>query len=195
MKSSRYKIVIIEPSDVLAEGLRSLLSEENFSVISVYKSVADFSNGFLGRADAVLIDTVCLRPEEQNRPQEISGVSKISVIAVNRGDYPEQELRFYDASVNIFEGREKIARCLLSTLESEETVPQYERNELSEREKEILVEVARGKTNKEIASELNLSVHTVMTHRKNISHKTGITSISGLTVYAIINKLVDLSQL
>ncbi|MBO6222503.1 MAG: hypothetical protein J6N56_01810 [Bacteroidales bacterium] len=49
--------------------------------------------------------------------------------------------------------------------------------------------------NKEIADKLNLSVHTVTTHRKNISKKTGINSISGLTVYAIINKLIVLNDL
>ena len=66
---------------------------------------------------------------------------------------------------------------------------------LSEREKDIVAEVAKGLTNKEIADKLNLSIHTVTTHRKNISRKTVINSISGITVYAIINKLVDLNDL
>ena len=66
---------------------------------------------------------------------------------------------------------------------------------LSEREKEIVAEVAKGLTNKEIADRLHLSIHTVTTHRKNISHKTGINSISGITVYAIINHLVDINDL
>lgn len=69
------------------------------------------------------------------------------------------------------------------------------RNTLSQREKDIVIEVAKGLTNKEIADRLHLSVHTVTTHRKNISRKTGINSISGLTVYAIINKLVNLNEL
>lgn len=68
-------------------------------------------------------------------------------------------------------------------------------NSLSDREKEIIAEVAKGLTNKEIADKLNISIHTVTTHRKNISRKTGINSISGITVYAIINKLVDLNDL
>ena len=66
---------------------------------------------------------------------------------------------------------------------------------LSEREKDIVREVAKGLTNKEIADRLILSIHTVTTHRKNISRKTGINSISGLTVYAIINHIVDISDL
>ena len=67
--------------------------------------------------------------------------------------------------------------------------------QLSQREKEILAAVAQGKTNKEIAGQFNLSVFTVTTHRKNISKKTGINSISGLTVYAIINKLIEINSL
>ena len=68
-------------------------------------------------------------------------------------------------------------------------------HELSERERDVLILVARGLTNKEIASELNISPHTVISHRKNIVHKTGIRSVAGLTVYAVLNKLIDSEQL
>ncbi len=58
---------------------------------------------------------------------------------------------------------------------------------LSDREKQIITEVARGLTNKEIADKLFISVFTVTTHRKNISRKLGIKSIAGLTAYALMN--------
>ncbi len=66
---------------------------------------------------------------------------------------------------------------------------------LSSREKDIVVCVARGLSNKEIADQLNLSVHTVATHRRNISSKLQIHSTAGLTIYAIANKLVDLKDI
>ncbi|MGN0187468.1 MAG: LuxR C-terminal-related transcriptional regulator [Paludibacteraceae bacterium] len=66
---------------------------------------------------------------------------------------------------------------------------------LSDREKEILVEVVNGLSNKEIAEKLFISVHTVITHRKNISRKLNIHSSAGLTIYAIANKLIDLKAL
>jgi DNA-binding CsgD family transcriptional regulator len=70
--------------------------------------------------------------------------------------------------------------------------PQHETNrEISQREREVLRLVALGFTNKEIAGKLFISSHTVITHRKNISAKLGIKTIAGLTVYAIIHKLVD----
>lgn len=63
--------------------------------------------------------------------------------------------------------------------------------EISDREKEVLQLVALGMTNKEIADKLFISSHTVITHRKNITSKLGIKTIAGLTVYAIIHKLID----
>ncbi|MCG8307851.1 MAG: helix-turn-helix transcriptional regulator [Cytophagales bacterium] len=66
---------------------------------------------------------------------------------------------------------------------------------LTEREIEVVKLVAFGKTNKEIAKELCISIHTVISHRKNITEKLGIKSISGLTVYAILNNLIDASSI
>ncbi len=66
---------------------------------------------------------------------------------------------------------------------------------LSSREKEIIVCVVRGLTNKEIADELCISTHTVITHRRNIASKLQIHSAAGLTIYAIVNKLVELSEI
>ena len=62
---------------------------------------------------------------------------------------------------------------------------------LSQREKEIIICIARGMSNKEIADRLCISVHTVTTHRRNICAKLEIHSPAGLTIYAILNGLID----
>lgn len=67
-------------------------------------------------------------------------------------------------------------------------------NLLSEREKEIVCCVAKGMSNKAIADELCLSVHTITTHRRNISSKLDIHSAAGLTIFAILHHLVDLKD-
>lgn len=72
-------------------------------------------------------------------------------------------------------------------------LPQTE--ELSEREKDVLIQVVKGLSNKEIADVLCISTHTVISHRKNIAHKLNIHSTAGLTIYAIVNKLVDINTL
>lgn len=65
---------------------------------------------------------------------------------------------------------------------------------LSDREKDIVREVAKGKSNKEIAFDLCISIHTVATHRRNICNKLGIHSSAGLVIYAIINNLVNIDD-
>ena len=66
---------------------------------------------------------------------------------------------------------------------------------LSRREEGVLKLVAKGLLNKEIADALNISVNTVITHRKNITRKTGIRTVPGLTAYAILNGLVDINSI
>ncbi|MEG0519066.1 MAG: helix-turn-helix transcriptional regulator [Bacteroidales bacterium] len=66
---------------------------------------------------------------------------------------------------------------------------------LSDREREILIYIVHGMTNKEIAAKLFLSTHTVNTHRRNIISKLQIHSPAGLTIYAIVNKLVELEDI
>ncbi|MGL5956984.1 MAG: response regulator transcription factor [Phocaeicola sp.] len=67
--------------------------------------------------------------------------------------------------------------------------------ELSSRESEVLVLLTKGMINKEIAEKLNISLTTVITHRKNITEKLGIKSVSGLTIYAIMNGYVEADQI
>jgi len=63
-------------------------------------------------------------------------------------------------------------------------------DDISDRERDVLRLVAQGFTNKEIADRLFISSHTVITHRKNITAKLGIKTIAGLTMYALINRLI-----
>lgn len=104
-------------------------------------------------------------------------------------------LKDYDESVNIFDDIEIINRKLLGIMHfSDDEIDTSEQEPLSIREKEIICFVVKGMTNKEIAESLFLSIHTVMTHRRNIAKKLQIHSPAGLTIYAIVNKLVDISD-
>ena len=66
---------------------------------------------------------------------------------------------------------------------------------LSERERDVIVALVQGMSNKEIAEHLFISVNTVITHRRNIARKLQIHSPAGLTIYAIVNGLVDISNI
>jgi DNA-binding NarL/FixJ family response regulator len=78
--------------------------------------------------------------------------------------------------------------------EKEQEPKGIEFSTLSEREIEVLKAIALGLPNKLIADKLCISVHTVVTHRKNITNKLGIKSISGLTVYALLNKIIQADE-
>jgi regulator of cell morphogenesis and NO signaling len=88
-----------------------------------------------------------------------------------------------------------VNRRMHTDLESRFDTPGVKGEELSAREKEILVCVAKGMLNKEIADAENISIHTVITHRKNITRKTGIKTVAGLTVYALLNNLIDINTI
>ena len=110
----------------------------------------------------------------------------IRVVALVSSFIDASLLSKYDASISIFDDLEALANKinLLQNIEPEE----------EEDEKEIVICVVKGMTNKEIAEKLFLSIHTVITHRRNISKKLQIHSAAGLTIYAIVNKLVELSD-
>ena len=92
---------------------------------------------------------------------------------------------------NIKNKKESIVSRVQEETLSEEPASQ---DNLSQREKEIIRCVVKGLSNKEIAEELFISIHTVITHRRNIARKLEIHSPTLLTVYAIVNKLVDISE-
>lgn len=101
-------------------------------------------------------------------------------------------LRDYDLSISVFDDMDDIINRLGQLTGDSKNEPELEM--LSQREKEIVVCVVKGMTNKEIADSLFISIHTVVTHRRNIAKKLQIHSPAGLTIYAIVNKLVDIQD-
>lgn len=126
--------------------------------------------------------------------EETAG-KRIHLIALVTSFVDAALLSKYDETVSIFDDLEmlskKIAGLTNVAVEEEELDNQ---DTLSQREREIVICVVKGMTNKEIAENLFLSIHTVITHRRNISKKLQIHSAAGLTIYAIVNKLVALSD-
>ena len=125
--------------------------------------------------------------------EEISG-KRIRIIALATSFVDASLLGKYDESISIFDDLDILSKKIAGLLNvaSEEEVDNQDT--LSQREKEIVICVVKGMTNKEIAEKLFLSIHTVITHRRNISKKLQIHSAAGLTIYAIVNKLVTLSD-
>lgn len=125
---------------------------------------------------------------------ETSG-KRLRLIALVTSFVDASLLNKYDESISIFDDLEILSKKiagLMNVASREEEIDSQDA--LSQREREIVICVVKGMTNKEIAEKLFLSIHTVITHRRNISKKLQIHSAAGLTIYAIVNKLVALSD-
>ncbi len=135
---------------------------------------------------------------ERCRQSNDLGLKETKIVALVSSIIAPQALQLYDASIGLYDTDEQL-RELMDRLMGFDKTPEDAQPEgdeqLSQREKEIIVEVVKGKTNKEIAEDLSLSVFTVLTHRRNISRKLQIHSASALAIYAIANKLVKMSDI
>ena len=116
----------------------------------------------------------------------------LRVVALVSSFFDSQMLRQFQGVVEITDDLQRIKSTLnqvVAQLNAEDS--DMDSSVLSDREKDVLICLAKGMKNNEIADNLNISTYTVITHRKNIVRKTGIKSVSALTVYAILNNLLE----
>ena len=108
-----------------------------------------------------------------------------------------RSLRNFDEQIGIYDSPDELKQKIKRIIgeKEEPTNENDEQQALSAREREIVICVVKGMTTREVAERLFLSTHTVVTHRRNIARKLQIHSLSGLTIYAIVNKLVELSDI
>lgn len=188
----RYRVAIVEPSAIVAEGVGVLLrASADIDVIATYASPAELQRLRSQDVDVVVASLSFVRDIELLR---LGGDTPVVGIQSSLADV--DTLRRFTAVVSLYSTDSELQQSIRDVVDAPVAEHSHtESHELSERECDVLVLVARGLTNKEIANELNISPHTVMSHRKNIAHKTGIRSVAGLTVYAVLNKLIDSEQL
>jgi len=197
MNSKTYRIVIIEPSPIVQEGLKAVISRcRGFEVVgSVYDMHHQEEYLAMMRADIVVLNPALIEFHRRNTVKNMfEGVVLVALVY----SYTDHEmLKQFASVIDIYDDQSKIDAKLREAVAVESQQDEFvsEGNELSEREKEILIAVAKGMINKEIAALHNISIHTVISHRKNISRKTGIKSISGLAVYALLNKMIEQNEI
>ena len=187
----KLRLLIVEPSELIIEGVKSFLDGQiRFKVLEPEMSTDHLAE----RLVAARPDIVLINPTLIDNVSRLRGDQPMAVVALVYQYVERDTLKQYDAVVDIRDCRAQIIETLAQASPAEE---EQGRNnyELTKRETAVLIQLAQGKTNKEIADALNVSVHTVISHRKNISRKTGIKSVAGLTVYAMLNNLLDESTL
>ncbi len=194
--SRTIRIAVAEPSEIIRAGVVAMLSAVSEFRLEVHE-IADGSKlrDQLGwcKPDILIVNPALLGVVSPQKVRKDSGLEELRCVALQVSMVDPAVVRTYDADVSIYDSgdqlREKIVRLAAEPREESSREP------LSAREKEVVVCVVQGLTNKQIADKLCLSTHTVITHRRNISAKLDIHSTAGLAIYAIVNKLIELSDI
>jgi len=189
------RITVAEPSVIIRSGLLSVLKRMNIAHIDAFEisEMEQLKHALSWQKPNVLIINPAflgLHSLQQLKKDLANPDLKYVALQLSLSDGPA--LRSYDEVISLYDTTEQIKEKLTKLFYQPEEDKRYE--SLSQREKEIIVCVIKGMTNKQIAESLCLSTHTVITHRRNISAKLQIHSTAGLTIYAIVNKLVELDE-
>ncbi len=196
---NKKSIALIGPSPLVAKGIESILSEMGeFRVEFVLADLSPSSEARIKNtpADIIIVDPMIFGIEERgNARNRFSALSGAPCLALQTNLVDEESLKQYDGVISIYDSPVSIVKKLRKASESDQDLSHSDTEGLSSREKEILVCVAKGMLNKEIADYYNISIYTVITHRKNITRKTGIKTVAGLTVYALLNNLIDINSI
>ncbi len=193
MDKVRRNIAIIEPSDIIYEGISTLLMKSGTHFyLSRLNDLGEFDSIIQKRdMQVVILNPGCLMNKLTEFEKLRSGYPKITWIGLVYAYFDQELLSKFSETFSILDRVELLENMI--SRQFDQMNQNYGRQEqLSERERDVLIHLIRGHSNKEIAEELNISIHTVNSHRRNIIEKTGIKSLSGLTIYAISMNIIPL---
>lgn len=180
-------VIISHPSEIIRKGVFSILENEVNATILCFEKLCDIKEHLF----ATYSDMVFILPHKADQSNIFTKLkknhNKIIVVRLD-SKISTTAHQHFDFLFNINTPARELVQQIKNYLS--ESNASFENEELTGREKEVLRLIALGYTNKSIAETLYISTHTVISHRKNITDKLGIKSIPGLTVYAIIKKIV-----
>ena len=186
------RIVIADPSPIIRLGLENQLKKLPRYKVQIACLAEDGKRDWeemlaMSPADVFMLNPVlCGLHPRALLPQ----TTEAKLSAINYGTIDDDLLKAYDGVLRITDNMQRIAELFDKLIEHDDKA-HGESQDLTAREREIVICVVKGMTNKRIAEHLFLSTHTVITHRRNIGKKLQIHSAGALAVYAIMNKLID----
>lgn len=189
----RVHIIVAEPSLIVRSGVIAVLKKisniditESCDILTLVPQIDKC------QPDILLINPSCVGIYLLQQIRSKVEMSNLKIIALQHNLLDNTLLEQYDEVISIYSSSNTIKETLMGAIHIEKV---NHKKELSIREREIVICIVKGLTNKQIANQLFLSTHTIMTHRRNITNKLQIHSSSGLTIYAIVNKLVELNDI
>ena len=191
--SQNRSIVVISPSDIVLAGLAEILKGSLAGEVIVLHRGDEIIDYPQLNGNILVIATA----EEFEKSgtfirQILSSAGTVQFLKIQldtNSTHSNQTINLFDApSLICYKVNEILNSFLANNTKDTDT-------ELTKREIEVLQLITKGYSNKEIADHLFVSTHTVISHRKNISEKTGIKSASGMTMYAILKKIIDVGDI
>lgn len=193
MKQGIINILISDKSEIVAHGISSILAQSGMSFgFKFCKEINEIdycAQSF--KPQIIIISSEIIK----NREHELLKIKKNTKInnwiLVNYGYSSPEIASDFNSVIYITDSADTIFDKINKAVHDSKTMHDN-RKPLSDRETDVLKELIAGLSNKEIADKLNISIHTVVSHRKNITEKTGIKSLPGLTIYAISKRLTTI---
>lgn len=189
----KKRILLIEPSLMVGKGFSNLMDDAvGYQVAGCLSNVNRLQEQIVSfRPEIVVFNPLIMSFQHRTSIRSFFSIpADVALVALVYTFVDEWIMAQFDAVLTVNDDQTQIVNKLNGIRISAKAQERAENEELSERENEILGSIVKGMTNKEIADKHFISIHTVITHRKNIVRKTGIKSVSGLTVYALLNNLI-----
>ncbi len=189
----KTKIIIIESSEVIQKGLTAILNKSLSEIKIVSFSAINELYLYNPKKDISLIIINCALIENDPDPFDMA-FQQIPFIGLVTNNFFREQTNLFKDFIYLTDSAEKITDIIKRQLYKQPAKKMKPDVKLTSRELEVLELLIKGYSNKQISSELYISIHTVVTHRQNITTKLGIKSIAGLTIYGVINNIVDVED-